>query len=198
LATRFLGFLAVITPTGTASADRLFDAAAPAFALGAIPPTPTDIPPRSGPPVMSPTSGFRMSSDLDGLYVWLGPTGDATRADASWDTAFGGELAITHIHEAATLAAIGGSFGITKFTAHDGGRLWLDAVAGTRALGHTMVGLTAGPVMEVSDIEHPRLGASVGAWAFVGVTPYVRAGVVDENGRFIEIGLHAVLPVFRH
>jgi hypothetical protein len=61
-----------------------------------------------------------------------------------------------------------------------------------------MVGLTAGPVMEVSDIEHPRLGASVGAWAFVGVTPFVRVGVVDENGRFVEIGIHAALPVFRH
>ena len=162
-----------------------------------IPPIATDLPARSGPPVSGGPSGFRDSSDLDGFYLWLGPTGAATHLDIGWDSAFGGDLAALRIHEHALLGAVGGDLGFSKYTAHAGGKLWLDGVIGTRLAGRTMVGLTAGPLLEVSDLQHPRVGASAGAWAFVGVTPFVRVGVVNESGTFVEIGVRVVLPVFR-
>ena len=55
---------------------------------------------------------------------------------------------------------------------------WLDALVGTR-LGGRMVGASLGPILELSDLEHPRLGASAGIWAFLGVTPFVRVGAVE-------------------
>lgn len=162
-----------------------------------IPPITTDLPPRSGPPVSGGPSGFRASSDLDGFYLWLGPTGAATHLDARWDSAFGGDLAALRIREHALVGALGGDFGFSKYTASSGGKLWLDGVVGTRVAGRTMVGLTAGPLLEVSDLQHPRAGASVGAWAFVGVTPFVRVGLVNESGTFVELGVRVALPVFR-
>ena len=60
-----------------------------------------------------------------------------------------------------------------------------------------MVGVSVGPIVELSELAHPRLGGSVGLWAFVGVTPFARVGIVDELGGFVEIGLHIALPVIR-
>jgi hypothetical protein len=31
----------------------------------------------------------------------------------------------------------------------------------------------------------------------LGVVPYARAGLVEELGAFVELGLHVALPVFR-
>ena len=194
LTTGFLCFIAVITAVPPAWGDPTFGAVDRAF--GAIPPVAPDVPPRSGPPV-SGHGQFRPSWDLDGFYLWLGPSGTASYVGDAWDSAFGADLAALRVREAAPIAALGGAFGFSKFTAHDGGRLWLDLVAGTRVGGRTMAGLTAGPLLEVSDLTHPRAGASIGAWAFVGVTPFVRVGVVSTTGAFIEIGLHIALPVLR-
>jgi hypothetical protein len=60
-----------------------------------------------------------------------------------------------------------------------------------------MVGASLGPILELSDIAHPHAGASVGIWAFFGVTPFARVGVVDGLGTFAEVGLHLALPVLR-
>jgi hypothetical protein len=60
-----------------------------------------------------------------------------------------------------------------------------------------MAGVTAGGIAELSDTEHPRLGAMVGLWAFVGVTPYVRIGAVQDDGLVLELGVHIALPVLR-
>lgn len=138
-----------------------------------------------------------MSSDLDGFYLWLGPTGDAAYANASWDTAFGGELAALRVREGAPLGAIGGAVALEKFSAHDGARMSIEAVAGTRLFGKTMAGVTLGPAIEMSAIEHPRLGVEAAAWMFVGVTPFVRVGAVETNGAFVEVGLQLLLPVLR-
>ena len=46
-------------------------------------------------------------------------------------------------------------------------------------------------------LAHPRLGGSVGLWAFIGVTPFVRVGAVEDLGTFAEIGVHIALPVYR-
>jgi len=153
-----------------------------------------DPPPREIEPVV-PATHFRPSWDLDGTYLWLGPLGAASYADETWDSTLGGQLAIIHVRERRGLGAIGGSFGASLWTARGGGRLWLDAIAGTR-LGK-MIGVSLGPLLELSDEHHPRFGGSVGIWSFLGVTPFARVGFVDELGGFAEIGLHIALPAIR-
>lgn len=154
-----------------------------------------DPPARRGPPVVGP-SRLPPSSDLDGLHVWLGPVGAAGRLDASWDSTFGADLSVLRVREEARLGAIGASAGAGLWTERGGGRVWLDGLAGTR-LGGRMVGASIGPLLELSRTAHPRLGGSIGLWAFLGPTPYARAGIVDELGPFVEIGLHLALPVLR-
>jgi hypothetical protein len=161
----------------------------------ADPSTLPDPPARRGPPVVGPAR-FPPSSDLDGLYVWLGPVGAAGRLDASWDSTFGADLSIVRVREGAGLGAVGASAGAGLWTERGGGRIWLEGLAGTR-LGGRMVGASIGPLLELSRVAHPRIGGSVGLWAFLGVTPYARAGVVAELGPFVEVGLHLALPVLR-
>ena len=135
------------------------------------------------------------SWDLDGFYLWLGPSGAASRIDSAWDSTVGGDLSVVRIRERDLLGAVGVSVGGSRWTERGGGRLWLDAIAGTRV--GRMVGISAGPILELDELAHPRLGGSVGIWAFLGVTPFVRAGIVDKAGGFIEIGVHIALPVLR-
>jgi hypothetical protein len=171
-------FLGVI---GTAAAD-------PATA------TMPDPPARAKPPSVGRGS-FGPSWDLDGVYVWLGPTGAASHVDGDWDTTFGGHLAIVRVREREAIGAVGGVVGATLWTARGGGRIWADALLGTRVW--RMFGVSAGPLLELSDTTHPRLGGSVGLWGFVGVAPYVRVGTVERLGAFAEIGVHIALPVLR-
>ena len=51
--------------------------------------------------------------------------------------------------------------------------------------------------VELGELAHPRPGGSIGLWAFVGVTPFVRVGIVEKLGGFAEVGLHISLPVLR-
>jgi hypothetical protein len=135
------------------------------------------------------------SWDLDGLYIWLGPTGAASRIDADWDSTFGADATVVRVRERAALGVIGATLGASRWTARGGGRIWLDGLLGTRV--GRMVGVSAGPLLELSELSHPRLGGSLGLWAFVGVTPFVRVGTVSDLGNFVEIGVHIALPVIR-
>lgn len=153
-----------------------------------------DPPARSSPPT-SPSRALEPSWDLDGVYLWIGPTGAASRVDSSWDSTFGGDISVVRVREGAGLAVIGGTLGASRWTVRGGGRIWLDALAGTR-IGK-MVGASIGPILELNNLAHPRLGGSVGLWAFIGITPFVRAGVVDELGSFVELGVHVSLPAIR-
>lgn len=153
-----------------------------------------DPPARSAPPAVSPAH-FTPSWDLDGLYVWLGPTGSAGRIDADWDSTFGADVTVVRVRERAGLGAIGATLGASRWTARGGGRIWLDGLVGTRV--GRMVGISAGPLLELSELAHPRLGGSLGLWAFVGVTPFVRVGTVSDLGNFVEIGVHIAFPVLR-
>jgi len=142
------------------------------------------------------------SWDLDGMYFWIGPEGAASwgrgpeQMASKWDSTIGADATLIFIRERESLAAAGGSLGASKWTERGGGRVWIDGLAGTRLGGH-MVGASLGPILELSDVSHPHLGASVGIWAFFGVTPYVRVGAVDQLGAFAEVGLHLALPVLR-
>ena len=162
-----------------------------------LPPTATkpDPPPRPGTPRVGPGT-FRPSWDLDGIYLWLGPTVAAIRIEAAWDSTIGGHAAVLRVREREPLGVIGGAFGATMWTERDGGRLWLDAMIGTRLAGR-MVGASVGPILELGDLAHPRIGGSVGVWTFIGVTPFARIGVVSELGAFGELGIHMALPVLR-
>jgi hypothetical protein len=171
-----------------------FAHADPGFSEAATP-TSIDPDPPSRRQLVAPT--LPPSNDLDGLYVWLGPSGAASRIDADWDSTVGGDVSIIRVREHELLGAIGGSFGAQRWTVRGGGRLWLDAVIGTNAPWRRMIGLSAGPILELNELAHPRIGGSIGAWTFVGVAPYVRAGAVTDLGGFVEVGVHIALPVLR-
>jgi len=155
-----------------------------------------DPPARSKPPSVGPAH-FRSEADTNGIYLWLAPVGAMTHADGAWDSTFGGDLAIVRIREREPLSVIGFDTGAALWTERGGGRIWFDVVAGTKLLGKN-VGLTAGPILELGDLQHPRKGASIGAWAFLGITPFARVGSVEELGTFVDVGIHIALPVYRH
>jgi hypothetical protein len=146
--------------------------------------------------VVVPPATFRPSWDLDGTYLWLGPVGAASFVDARWDSTFGGEAAVVVVRERAPLGLVGVNLGASRWTERGGGRLWLDGLAGTRLLGR-MMGASLGPILELSDLAHPRLGASIGVWGFAGITPFARVGAVSHLGMFAELGIHIALPVLR-
>jgi hypothetical protein len=152
-----------------------------------------DPPARGGPettPITHPPSW-----DLDGLYLWIGPLGAASRVDSMWDSTIGADIAVVRVRENEALGAIGATLGGSRWTERGGGRLWVDGLVGTR-LGR-MMGVSAGAILELDELSHPRFGASAGLWAFLGVTPFVRVGTVQDLGGFVEAGLHIALPVIR-
>ena len=152
-----------------------------------------DAPARSG-PVVVPAATFRPSWDLDGLYLWLGPVGAASHLDSKWDSTVGAEAVVVVVHEAAALGLVGVDLGASRWTSRGGGRIWLDGVVGTRWSGH-MIGASLGPMVELSDLERAKLGASIGVWAYAGIAPFVRVGGVSDLGMFVELGIHIALPV---
>ena len=153
-------------------------------------------PPRATQPVTVPPSNLAPTWDLDGTYLWLGPVGAASHIDARWDSTFGGEAAIVVVRERAMLGLIGANLGASRWTARGGGRVWVDGLVGTHLLGR-MMGISLGPIFELSELAHPRPGASIGVWAFAGITPFVRLGTVSNLGMFAEVGVHIALPVLR-
>ncbi|HEX2691156.1 MAG TPA: hypothetical protein VHN14_31300 [Kofleriaceae bacterium] len=167
---------------GTAAADP---------GVGTVPDAP-----RAPQPVSVPPATFRSSWDLDGTYLWLGPVGAASFVDRTWDSTFGGEAALVVIRERAPLGLFGGNLGASRWTERGGGRVWVDGLVGTHLLGR-MMGASLGPILELSELAHPRLGASIGAWGFAGITPFARVGAVSHLGIFAELGIHIALPVLR-
>ena len=129
------------------------------------------------------------------MYLWLGPSGAASRIEADWDSTIGADATLIRVRERDAIGVIGGTLGASRWTVRGGGRIWLDALIGTRMW--KMVGASAGPIVELHELAHPRLGGSVGLWAFVGVTPFARAGMVSNMGGFVEVGVHIALPVIR-
>jgi hypothetical protein len=149
------------------------------------------------PPVQHPRA-LPSTADLDDDYLWLGPIGAAVEIEGVWDSAFGAEIAVVRVRERRGLTAAGLALGATRYSKRDGGRIWFEGLAGTRRLpGHALLGVTAGPAVELGTLEHPRMGFTGSVWAFVGVTPYVRAGWFVEAGSFVELGLTIALPVLR-
>lgn len=149
------------------------------------------------PAAAEPAPPARPVADLDGIQLWIGPTGAARATAAGWESTWGGGVQLLRIREHRALAAVGGWLGAAHDASTDGGRLWLDAVVGTRRLGGWMVGLAAGPTVALAGDHHPRVGGAIAAWAFLGITPVVRVGVLDEGGAFVELGASLSLPAIR-
>jgi hypothetical protein len=166
-----------------------------AAAADPVPATAPDAPARPQ-LVVVPPAAFAPSWNLDGTYLWLGPIGAASRIDARWDSTFGGEAAIVAVHERAAVGLYGVDLGGSRWTERGGGRLWIDGVLGTQVLGR-MMGASIGSILELSALAHPKPGASIGVWAFFGVTPFARVGAVSDLGMFAEVGVHIALPVVR-
>lgn len=156
------------------------------------PPTSPDLPPEQ--PVTQ--RSLPDSSNLDGTYLWLGPSGAATHIDGGWDTVFGIDASVVRVREHDLLAVIGGTIGATHYASRSGGRLYSEILVGTELDGHP-VGLSVGPLLDLSDTDRPKVGGSVGLWGFAGITPYARFGGVQTLGSFVEIGIHIALPVIR-
>ena len=149
----------------------------------------------AAPPVVVPRASLAPSWDLDGTYLWLGPIGAASFLD-KWDSTVGAEAAVVVVRERAALGLAGVNVGASRWTERGGGRVWIDGIFGTRLLGR-MMGASIGPMVELSNVVHPKLGASIGVWGFVGITPFARVGAVTDLGMFAELGVHIALPVVR-
>lgn len=145
----------------------------------------------------APPLKLRAASDLDGLHLFVGPIGAATHVGGDWDSAWGGSLVLLRVREQAWLGTAGAWLGGAHYAATDGGRLWLDGVIGTRRLVGRMIGVGAGSVVELGQLQHPRLGAQASIWCFAGVVPYARLGVLDASGPFVELGVSLSIPTLR-
>lgn len=185
---RFSGLLAAVVAIAVGFRTAAAEPVASDSAAAA--PTTATAPNALAPPVLPP------SWDLDGTYLWLGPIGAAGYLDATWDSTFGGELAIVRVRERSAVGVIGANLGASRWTAREGGRVWLDGVIGTRVLGK-MMGASIGPMIELSELRPTKLGGSIGVWVFAGITPFVRAGAVSDLGVFADLGIHIALPVLR-
>lgn len=143
---------------------------------------------------------LRSTADLDGLYLWLGPSGAAAHIDGSWFSSWGGGVQVLRVRERARLGVVGAWLSGVHYAGRDGGRVALQAVVGTRRLfggAGPMLGAGAGPVLELGLAHHPWAGAEASAWLFAGISPYVRAGAVTEAGAYVELGVQVSLPVRR-
>jgi len=136
-------------------------------------------------------------ANLDGVYLALGPVAAVIHDPDGWDGAVGGELTVARVTEHRPVAALALTLGGARFGTHNAGRLWLEGMIGTRRLLGVVVGVAAGPTVEVDEQIPPRAGIQGSVWLYAGVLPYLRAGAVRDGGRFIEIGVKLSLPAFR-
>ncbi len=117
-------------------------------------------------------------------------------ADEAWDRSYGGEISLSRRQPSAPLALIGVGLGGARATRADatrGWRVWLDVAAATRMRG-LLWGIAVGPGVDLSPIRRARWRGHATLWIFAGVVPYVRAGVIQEDGIFTELGVQVVLP----
>jgi hypothetical protein len=133
--------------------------------------------------------------DAPSWFVAVAAVGSAVRVERGWDTGFGGEVGVGLVgpsgRRAFGLAAA--SLGGLAYSERSGGRAWSELSFGTRALGW-LVGVGAGPVVELDEIRGPRYGGQATAWVLAGVVPTVRVGGLEEGGVFVDVGVRIAFP----
>jgi len=95
------------------------------------------------------------------------------------------------------VAAVALNLGGARFGMRNAGRLWLEGMVGTGRLLGVVVGVAAGPTLEVDEQIPPRVGVQGSLWLYAGVLPYLRVGAVRDGGSFVEIGVKVSLPAVR-
>lgn len=136
------------------------------------------------------------SSDLDGVVLWLGPRLAMASYDGERDSLVGLELVVGRVREQQRLSLVGGAVGAARFGAADAGRVWGQLVVGSRPWGQWLGG-SVGPLIELSSLARPKLGASVGVWVALGIVPFARLCAIDDRGVTAELGIQVPLPVRR-
>jgi hypothetical protein len=130
-------------------------------------------------------------------FIAVAAVGSAVRVDEVWDGAWGGEVGIGQMRPGPALAAWAGSVGLVGFSGRSGGRLWAELTVGTRWPTGALVGLGAGPAIELDQVRQPRYGGQVTVWAFAGVVPYARVGGLEPGGLFVDLGVRIAFPAIR-
>ena len=155
------------------------------------------------PPTAAPDGGrpnvMHTLADLSGDYLWLAIVGsahDGYGGSGGIDSQFGAKAAWLRVDETRPLSAYGVEIGAARLAATRVGHLWIDGAIGTRVHDVAM-GLTAGPMVEISSWQHPHLGASVSAWVFAGVVPFARVSAYAEGGWQLDVGIELALPAIR-
>ena len=125
----------------------------------------------------------------------------------SLDASFGGEVVAGAFDSGRADAAPGAArpwlagwaaaAGAAAYSERDGGRAWLQLAAGTRRLGGVLVGVAAGPVLELSETRHARWGGQGSLWLFAGATPYVQVTSIADGELAVDLGLRIPLPAIR-
>lgn len=137
------------------------------------------------------------AADSPDRFVAVAAIGSAVRVEGVWDDAWGGELGVGQMRGGEGLAAWAASVGLVGFTARSGGRLWGELSAGTRWPTGYLVGIGAGPAVELDRVRTPRVGGQLTVWVFAGVVPYVRLGVLNPGGAYVDLGLRIAFPAVR-
>jgi len=147
-------------------------------------------------PVASPIETAQTTGNLDGVYLFVGPTGGTIHAGGEWDSSIGGHLSIATYseHRALTLAAI--DLGLTQVGREAGGRAWITPSVGSRVAGSLVV-FSAGLSAQWDPVEPPKLGPVATIGWFVGVLPTLSVGRHQRSGTFVEVGLRLTLPALR-
>lgn len=137
------------------------------------------------------------SADLDGHYLSLGPRGGAIYSEGEWDGAFGGEASFYRHRGGRPLSILGASGGMIQLSELDGGHAFGEIGAGGQLGLGLRVGLGFGITARLSPTRHTRWGGHATLWGFAGAIPYVRAGILQDTGMFVDLGIRLALPTVR-
>lgn len=146
-------------------------------------------------PLLSPSES--LASGEPDHFVAVAAIGSAVRVEGVWDDAWGGELGVGQLRDRSVLSAWAASVGLVGFTARSGGRLWGELTVGTRWPTGYLVGIGAGPAVELDRVRTPRWGGQATVWVFAGVVPYARVGALEPGGVFVDVGLRIAFPAVR-
>jgi hypothetical protein len=136
-------------------------------------------------------------TELDGVWLTLGPVAAAARVEGEWHSAVGAELSVVRVVESALPAALGLCAGGVTYAGREGGRIWLEGELAIASPLPFPVGLAAGATAHLEPHDRLRVGAQATLWFLAGFVPFVRAGALEGPGAFVEVGVMLKIPVRR-